>query len=95
LILALFEQNDYYNMMKGPIEPQLQFAIRTLSTQNQQNPQMSGQAAQMNQFSSSGAVVGVGGAVGILPHQLMQDMAAMLGMDQQFVMLRTAMREKM
>jgi hypothetical protein len=49
----------------------------------------------MNQFSSSRAVVGVGGAVGILPHQLMQDMAAMLGMDQQFVMLRTAMREKM
>jgi E1A/CREB-binding protein len=56
---------------------------------------MSGQAAQMNQVSGSGVVVGVGGAVGILPHQLMQDMAAMSGMDQQFVMLRTAMREKM
>ena len=95
LILVLFEQNDYYNMMKGPIEPQLQFAIRTLSAQNQQNPQMSGQAAQMNQVSGSGVVVGVGGADGILPHQLMQDMAAMSGTDQQFVMLRTAMREKM
>jgi len=32
-------QNDYYNMMKGPLEPQLQFAIRTLSAQNQQNQQ--------------------------------------------------------
>ncbi|CAD6248142.1 unnamed protein product [Miscanthus lutarioriparius] len=87
-------KNDYYSMMKGPIEPQLQFAIRTLSAQNQQNPQMSGQAAQMNQVSGSGVVVGVGGADGILPHQLMQDMAAMSGTDQQFVMLRTAMREK-
>ncbi|KAJ1277827.1 hypothetical protein BS78_04G033000 [Paspalum vaginatum] len=39
--------NDYYNMMKGPIEPQLQFAIKTLSAQvqqNQQNPQVARRA---------------------------------------------------
>ena len=54
--------------------------------------QMSGQAAQMNQVANSGlGVVGVGGADGLQQHQPMQDMAA----DQQFVMLRTAMREKM
>jgi hypothetical protein len=94
-ILVLFEQNDYYIMMKGPVEPQVQFAIMTLSAQNQQNPHMSGQAAQMNQVSGSGAVVGVGGADGLLQHQLMQDMAAMSGVDQQFVMLRMAMRGKM
>jgi hypothetical protein len=91
----LFEQNDYYNMMKGPVEPQLQFAIMTLSSPNQQNPQMSGQIAQMNQVSGSGVVVVVGGADEILQHQLTQDTAAMSGIDQQFVMLRTAMREKM
>jgi len=95
LILVLFEQNDYYTMMKGPVEPQLQFAIMTLSAQNQQNPQMSGQAAQINQVSGSGVVVGFGGADGILQHQLMQDTAVMSGVDQQFVMLRTAMRERM
>jgi hypothetical protein len=82
-------------MMKGPVEPQLQFAIMTLSAQNQQNPQMSGQAAQMNQVSGSSVVVGVGYANRLLQHQLMPDMAAMSGVDQQFVMLRTAMREKM
>ena len=81
--------------MKGPIEPQLQFAIRTLSAQNQQNPQMSGQAAQMNQVPGTGVGVGVGGADGMPQHQPMQEMAALSGMDQQFVMLRTAMREKM
>ena len=95
LILVLFEQNDYYNTMKGPVEPQLQFAIMTLSAQNQQTPQMFGQAAQINQVSGSGVVVGFGGADEILQHQLMQDTAAMSGVDQQFVMLRTAMREKM
>jgi hypothetical protein len=40
-ILVLFEQNAYYNMMNGPVEPQVQFAI----AQNQQNPRMSGLAA--------------------------------------------------
>ncbi|PUZ73989.1 hypothetical protein GQ55_1G030200 [Panicum hallii var. hallii] len=47
-------QNDYYNMMKGPIDPHLQFAIRTLSAQNQQiqqNLQMARETA-----SSSGTM---------------------------------------
>jgi len=40
--MVLFEQNDYFNMMMGPIKPQLLFAaIQTLSTQqNQRNPQV-------------------------------------------------------
>ncbi|RLN09614.1 putative histone acetyltransferase HAC-like 1 [Panicum miliaceum] len=41
-------KNDYYNMMKGPVEPQLQFAIKALSAQNQQiqqNLQMAREAA--------------------------------------------------
>ncbi|TVU41139.1 hypothetical protein EJB05_14635 [Eragrostis curvula] len=42
-------KNDYYNMMKGQIEPHLQFAIKTLSAQNQQNHQTPRQTA-----SSSG-----------------------------------------
>lgn len=92
---CLFEQNDYYNMMKGPVEPQLQFAIMTLSAQNQQHPQMSGQAVHMSQGSGIGAVAGVDGTNGIRQHQLMQYMTAMSEVDQQFVMLRTAMREKM
>lgn len=57
--------------------------------------QMSGQTAQMNQVGNSGVGVGVGGAEGLQQHQPMQDMAALTGMDQQFVMLRTTMREKM
>ncbi|XP_066321194.1 probable histone acetyltransferase HAC-like 1 isoform X3 [Miscanthus floridulus] len=32
-------KNDYYNMMKGPIEPQLEFAIKTLVDQHQQYQQ--------------------------------------------------------
>jgi hypothetical protein len=54
LILVLFKQNDYYNMMKGPIDPHLQFAIRTLIAQNQQfqqNLQMARETA-----SSSGTM---------------------------------------
>ncbi|RLN08464.1 putative histone acetyltransferase HAC-like 1 [Panicum miliaceum] len=31
--------NEYYNMMKGPIEPRLLFAIRTYKAQKQQNQQ--------------------------------------------------------
>jgi len=40
--MVLFEQNDYFNMMMGPIKPQLLFAaIQTLSAQqNQRNPQV-------------------------------------------------------
>ncbi|TVU41168.1 hypothetical protein EJB05_14667 [Eragrostis curvula] len=38
-------KNDYYNMMRGPVEPQLQFAIRTLSAENQQNLQAPRQTA--------------------------------------------------
>jgi len=37
----------------------------------------------------------VPGADGLPQHQPMQEMAALSGTDQQFVMLRTAMREKM
>jgi E1A/CREB-binding protein len=61
--------------------------------------QMSGQTAQMNQVPGTGVGVGVGvgvgGADGLPQHQPMQEMAALSGTDQQFVMLRTAMREKM
>ena len=54
-ILVLFEQNDYYNMTKGPVEPQLQFAIKTLSAQNQQNqqnPQVSRQIASSSGYGT-------------------------------------------
>jgi len=52
---VLFEQNDYYNMMKGPIEPHLQFAIRTLSAQNQQIQQNLQKARET--ASSSGSAI--------------------------------------
>ncbi|KAL5212444.1 hypothetical protein ABZP36_023291 [Zizania latifolia] len=45
-------KNDYYNMMKGPVEPQLQFAIKTLSAQNQQNQQMSRQMASSSGYGT-------------------------------------------
>lgn len=48
-------KNEYYNMMKGPVEPQLQFAIKTLSAQsqqNQQNPQMSRQIASSSGYGT-------------------------------------------
>ena len=57
LILVLFEQNDYYNMMKGPIEPHLQFAIRTLSAQNQQIQQNLQNSRETT--SSSGTMIPV------------------------------------
>jgi len=61
--------------------------------------QMSGQTAQMNQVPGTGVGVGVGvgvgGADGLPQHQPMQEMAALSGTDQHFVMLRTTMREKM
>ena len=57
--------------------------------------QMSGQTAQMNQVPGTGVGVGVGGTDGMPQHQPMQEMAALAGMDQQFVMIRTSMREKM
>jgi E1A/CREB-binding protein len=55
LVPVLFEQTDYYNMMKGPVEPQLQFAIKTLSAQNQhnqQNPQMARQIASSSSYGT-------------------------------------------
>jgi E1A/CREB-binding protein len=55
--------------------------------------QMSGQAAQMNQVGGSG--VGVGGTDGLPQHQPMQDVVGHGGIDVQFVMMRTSMREKM
>lgn len=42
-------------MMKGPVEPQLQFAIKTLSAQNQhnqQNPQMARQIASSSSYGT-------------------------------------------
>jgi hypothetical protein len=54
-VLVLFEQNDYYNMMNGPVEPQLQLAIKTLSAQsqhNQQNPQMRRQIASSSGYGT-------------------------------------------
>ncbi|AQK61006.1 hypothetical protein Zm00014a_020282 [Zea mays] len=55
---------------------------------------LSGQTAHMNQVPGSGVGIGVGGSDGLPQHQPMQEMAALSGMDQQFVMLRTAMRDK-
>ncbi|XP_062218154.1 probable histone acetyltransferase HAC-like 1 isoform X2 [Phragmites australis] len=45
-------KNEYYNMMKGPVEPQLQFAIKILSAQNQQNQQMSRQIASSSSYGT-------------------------------------------
>jgi len=50
-------KNDYYNMMKGPIEPHLQFAIRTLSAQNQQIQQNLQNSRETT--SSSGTMIPV------------------------------------
>jgi len=111
-------KNDYYNMMKGPIEPHLQFAIRTLSAQNQQIQQNLQNSRETT--SSSGTMIPVVSHDalceqsaslladtqnnnaderdrtdrGLPQHQSMVDMAALSGVDQQFVMQRTAMREK-
>ncbi|TKW38105.1 hypothetical protein SEVIR_1G091900v4 [Setaria viridis] len=76
-------RNDYYNMMKGPIKPHLLYAVKTLSAQNrqnQQNPQMARDTASLSATMTL--------------HQQMEDMAALSGVDQQFVMLRTTMHEK-
>ncbi|CAN6230260.1 unnamed protein product [Urochloa humidicola] len=112
------DMNDYYNMMKGPVEPQLQYAIRTLSAQNQQNQQNPQMARGTT--SSFATMTPVGNHVALceqsaslvtdtqtnnadecartdtvlLQHQRMEDMANLSGMDGQFVMLRTAMNEK-
>ncbi|KAF7088568.1 hypothetical protein CFC21_091661 [Triticum aestivum] len=48
-------RNEYYNMMRQPVGPQLQFAIKTLSAQNQlnqQNQQMSRQMASSSGYST-------------------------------------------
>jgi len=50
-------KNDYYNMMKGPIESHLQFAIRTLSAQNQQIQQNLQNSRETT--SSSGTMIPV------------------------------------
>ncbi|CAN6278068.1 unnamed protein product [Urochloa humidicola] len=109
-------RTDYYNMMKGPILPQLQYAIRTLSTQhqqNQQNPQMArdtaSSSARMTLVGNHDALCEQSASflaytqnnnadgcdrtdTGLLQHQRMKDMIS--GVDQEFVMLRTAMNEK-
>jgi E1A/CREB-binding protein len=54
---------------------------------------LSGQAAQMNQVGGSG--VGVGGTDGLPQHQPMQDGVGHGGIDGQFVVMRTSMRERM
>ncbi|CAN6277513.1 unnamed protein product [Urochloa humidicola] len=112
-------RNDYYNMMKGPVEPQLQYAIKTLSAQNlqnQQNPQMardtaSSSFARMTPVGNHDALCEQSASLladmqtnnadectrtdtGLLQHMRIEDMAAPSGVDGQFVMLRTAMSEK-
>lgn len=58
IYLVLFGQNDYYNMMNGPIEPQLMFAIKTHKAQKQQN-QHDPQMAMETTSSSSGTITQV------------------------------------
>ncbi|EEE56266.1 hypothetical protein OsJ_05304 [Oryza sativa Japonica Group] len=48
---------DYLNMMRGPVEPQLQFAIKTLSAQNQQNQQNQQMPRQMASSSGYGTMI--------------------------------------
>jgi len=38
-------KSDYYNMLRGPMEPHLQYAIKFLSAQNQRNLERSSQGA--------------------------------------------------
>lgn len=44
-------------MMRGPVEPQLQFAIKTLSAQNQQNQQNQQMPRQMASSSGYGTMI--------------------------------------
>lgn len=44
-------------MMKGPVEPQLQFAIKTLSAQNQQNQQNQQMSRQIASSSGYGTMI--------------------------------------
>jgi hypothetical protein len=44
-------------MMKGPVEPQLQFAIKTLSAQNQQNQQNTQMSRQIASSSGYGTMI--------------------------------------
>jgi E1A/CREB-binding protein len=44
-------------MMKAPVEPQLQFAIKTLSAQNQQNQQNQQMSRQMGTSSGYGTMI--------------------------------------
>ncbi|WVZ77968.1 hypothetical protein U9M48_025755 [Paspalum notatum var. saurae] len=79
-------RDDYYNMMKGPVEPQLQFAIRTF-TQFQQNQQNTLVARQAPSSPSTDPLVdsssiGLDGADGQPQHQLVEGMASLPGMDQ-------------
>jgi E1A/CREB-binding protein len=53
----LFVQAEYYNMMKAPVEPQLQFAIKTLSAQNQQNQQNQQMSRQIGSSSGYGTMI--------------------------------------
>lgn len=50
-------KNEYYNMMRAPVEPQLQFAIKTLSAQNQQNQQNQQISRQMGSSSGYGTMI--------------------------------------
>ncbi|KAM0890970.1 hypothetical protein ACQ4PT_026736 [Festuca glaucescens] len=50
-------KTEYYNMMKAPVEPQLQFAIKTLSAQNQQNQQNQQMSRQIGSSSGYGTMI--------------------------------------
>lgn len=50
-------KTEYYSMMKAPVEPQLQFAIKTLSAQNQQNQQNQQMSRQIASSSGYGTMI--------------------------------------
>uniref|UniRef100_A0A0A8YKI0 Uncharacterized protein n=1 Tax=Arundo donax TaxID=35708 RepID=A0A0A8YKI0_ARUDO len=57
LFSKFLNKNDYYDMMKGPLEPQLQFAIRIMSAQNQQNYQNRQMSRQLAPTSGYGTII--------------------------------------
>lgn len=50
-------KSEYYNMMQGPIEPHLQFAIKSLSAQNQQHQQNLEMSRQIASSPGYGTII--------------------------------------